>query len=157
MIFPIRHRFSGKVLHSVDVGDRHMPVAAPDLRGMNFMNANLCGAELCFANLENAIFLGADLREADLRNANLRNADMRYCDFTGADLRESNLENAEVYPSQVCKTSFWGARITPGSDVAELCRLSIVEARRHLDGFNGTPSRFHGIQVLAGAARENDE
>ena len=131
MIYGIR-TVGDSVIHEVDIGDRKIELCAPDLRCLDFTNANLRGANLSGANLEGAILLGADLTEACLRNANLRNVDARYCDFTKADLREANLENADVYPSQFLKTHLWGARITSGSDLADYYRTSQEEMYRRL-------------------------
>ena len=119
--------------HEVDIGDRRMGIMgsyeAPwmDFRGLDFTNANLRGAQLSHANFEGAILLGADLTEACLRNANLRNVDARYCNFTKCDLREAKLENIDVYPSQFFKTHFWGAQMTPGSDISECSRIAQQE------------------------------
>jgi hypothetical protein len=129
--FHIREWRSDKILATVEI-PKETPLYAPDLRGVDLTNAWLRGADLSGANLEGAILLGADLTEACLRNANLRNADARYCDFTRADLREANLENIDVYPSQFFKTHFWGAQMTPGSDVADHYRSSREETNRRL-------------------------
>jgi Pentapeptide repeats (8 copies) len=133
MIFSIRSIW-GEVVHQVEVGDRKMQIlgsiSAPhwiDLRNLDFTNANLRGADLQGANLEGAILLGADLTEACLHKANLKNVDARYCDFTRADLRQANLENIDVYPSQFLKTHFWGAQMTPGSDISECSRIAQQE------------------------------
>ncbi len=133
MIFPIRSIW-GATIHQVEVCDRKMQILgsikAPhwiDLHGLDFTNANLRGADLSNANLEGAILLGADLTEACLRNANLRNVDARYCNFTKCDLREAKLENIDVYPSQFFKTHFWGAQMTPGSDISECSRIAQQE------------------------------
>jgi uncharacterized protein YjbI with pentapeptide repeats len=153
------HQFSGKVLHTVDVGDRHIDLFAPDHRGADLTNAWLRGADLSGANLESAILLRADLTESCPRNANLRNLDARYCDFTRADLREAILENVDVYPSQVFKTHFCGARMTSGSDVEQYAQIAQEEnwnragikpgsvAYRKLRGINGRTRRFAGFST----------
>jgi Pentapeptide repeats (8 copies)/SprT-like family len=121
----------GEVIHEVEVGDRKIAYP-PDLHGLDFTNANLRWADLQGVNLEGAILLGANLAESNLQRANLKNVDARYCDFTKADLREANLENIDVYPSQFFKTHFWGAQMTPGSDIADCYRISREETNRRL-------------------------
>jgi hypothetical protein len=116
----------GKVIHEVEVGDRKIAYP-PDLRGLDFTNANLCGAQLSDANFEGAILLGADFTEACLHKANLKNADARYCDFTKANLRETNLENAQMYPSETIGAKFYGAKFLPDSDAAYYARIAHEE------------------------------
>jgi hypothetical protein len=159
MIYKIRtFNILGPATHEVDIGDRRMGIMgsydAPwmDFRGLDFTNANLRGAQLSDANFEGAILLGADFTEACLRNANLRNVDARYCNFTKCDLREAKLENIDVYPSQFFKTHFWGAQMTPGSDISECSRIAQQEnckrmgirpgsvAYRMLERINNWPS-----------------
>jgi len=134
VIFSIR-ALGGKVIHEVEVGDRKI-VFPPDLRGVNLTNACLRGAVLPDANLEGAILIGADLSEANLRKANLKDADLRYTNLKGTDLREANLRDVDIYPSQIWKTDFWGARITPGSELENLLRQSLIEWR-HFDFITG--------------------
>jgi uncharacterized protein YjbI with pentapeptide repeats len=116
-VFAIRHRFTGKILHSVEIGDRHVELYAPDLRGLDLVNLILNGADLACANLARANLRGTKLREADLCRANLQNADASYCDFTSADLREANLDGTIMFPSEILDAKFYGAIITPQTDV----------------------------------------
>ena len=131
--YSIRDRFSDKVLHIIDIGDRRIELHAPDLRGVNLMNLDLRGAQLSWANLEGAILLGSNLREADLSHANLRGADLRYTDLTQTDLTDANLEGVDTYPCNVSKrTKFQGARIDMASEL-EMARKEIAEVNRWKD------------------------
>ena len=78
MKYPIRHQFSGRVLHLVEVGDREIELYAPDLRGVSLENAQLNGADLRYANLSGVCLRGARLREAMLEYADLSGADLTY-------------------------------------------------------------------------------
>jgi len=122
MKFPIRHQFSGQVLHLVEVGDRKIEFYAPDLRGCDLGNLDLSYADLSNANLEGSNLVGAKLRGANLRNANLRNVNASYCDFHSADLRETNLCGTLLYPTETIGAKFYGVKFAPDSEAAEYSR-----------------------------------
>ncbi|HEU0046856.1 MAG TPA: pentapeptide repeat-containing protein [Nitrososphaera sp.] len=127
--YSIRHRFSDKVLHVVQTGDRKVELCAPDLSGLDLSNLILNDANLCAANLEGANLRGAKLAGADLQRANMRGCDIRYSDLSGADLREADLTGAEVYPANVNKkTNLSGVRTDPDFELATLSQ-AIVTAR----------------------------
>jgi hypothetical protein len=134
MIYRIQaqDRLGRMVKHEVEVGDRHIDLFAPDLRGADLTNACLRGANLSGANLEGAILLGADLTEACLQRANLKGADLRYCCFMKADLRESNLEGAQMYPAETLEAKFYGAKFSTNDDAAEYARIALEEMCRRM-------------------------
>jgi hypothetical protein len=111
MRFEIKHRWTGKILFTAEVGSLKLAVedavkAGADLRGADLRGAdlrdvdlrcaNLRGADLRCANLGGADLRGADLRDVDLRGANLRCANLRGADLRGANLRGANLESADL-------------------------------------------------------------
>jgi uncharacterized protein YjbI with pentapeptide repeats len=124
----IRHWLTGKVLWTVDV-DRKVPLFPADLRGANLTNLDLRGAALQGANLEGAVLIGTNFEGADLQLAKLKGADLRYANLANADLRGADLTDADCYPVNVSKTKLWGAKITPGSDVESLSKLSALQYR----------------------------
>jgi uncharacterized protein YjbI with pentapeptide repeats len=130
--FHIRHQFSGKVLHTVDAGDRPIELYAPDLRGVSLENANLVGADLRHANLAGVCLRGARLREADLSYANLGGADLSYSDLRGARLENANLMGTLLYPAETIGAKFYGAKFASGSDAAEYARLAQIEMCRRM-------------------------
>jgi len=131
-IYSIRHRFSGKVLHVVQTGDRKVNLCAPDLSGLDLSNLILNEADLEWANLSNVNLLGTKLKGASLFHANLTGADMRYCDVSGTDFREAILENVDDYPLNADKhTKLSGARISRHSELATLSReITAAKLRR---------------------------
>ena len=74
--YSIRQRFSGKVLHVVQTGDRKVELCAPDLSGLDLSNLILNDADLCAANLEGANLRGAKLAGADLQRQAARVGDV---------------------------------------------------------------------------------
>ncbi len=62
-----------------------------DLRRVNLTGAHLREANLLRANLRDAVLRKADLREANLREANLRGADLLRANLREADLKEADL------------------------------------------------------------------
>ncbi len=138
--YSIRHRFSDKVLHVVQLGDRKVELSAPDLSGLDLSNLILNDANLCAANLEGSNLRGTKLAGADLQRANMRGCDIRYSDLSGADLREADLTGAEVYPANVNKkTKFWDAvGIDSGSELATMYQaITTAKLRR-----SGKPDEF---------------
>ena len=116
-VYSIRDRFSGQILHTIEVGKRKIELYAPDLRGVDLSNLILNGADLAWANLAGVNLRGTKLREANLFHANLQNADASYCDFRSANLREANLDGTILYPSEMLDAKLFGATITPQTDV----------------------------------------
>jgi uncharacterized protein YjbI with pentapeptide repeats len=151
MIYRIQaqDRLGRTVTHEVEVGDRHIDLFAPDLRGVDLTNAWLCGADLSGANLEGAVLLGADLTEACLQRANLKNADLRYCCFMKADLRETNLEGAQMYPAETIEAKFYGAEFSANDDAAEYARIAQEEMCRRM-GINPGSVAYRKLQRING-------
>lgn len=129
----IRERYSDTILHSIDVGSRHVELYPIDLRELDLSNLNLNGAELSWANLEGVNLRGAKLKDANLFHANLRNATIDYADLSKADLREANLDGAVMWPSETIGAKFFDAIITVGSEVEKLARMAVQDQtrRRH--------------------------
>ncbi len=102
----IKHRFTGKVLFSVEADFLKLAVEAAvsadadlegaDLRGAYLRGADLEGAYLRGADLEGAYLRGADLSGADLSGADLSGADLSGADLSGADLRGAYLRDADL-------------------------------------------------------------
>jgi uncharacterized protein YjbI with pentapeptide repeats len=72
-----------------------------DLRGKQWMHADLSGMSLFGANLDGANLFGARLHRTDFQKASLRGADLAFsyvegANFRGADLRECSLYRAEI-------------------------------------------------------------
>jgi hypothetical protein len=130
----IRELYTGKILHSIDVGDRRVDPFPLDLANMDLSNLVLNRADLEWANLTNANLRGTKLKEATLFHADLTGADMRYCDVSKADLREAILENVDGYPLNADKhTKFWDAKIDSNSELSTLS-ASIMTARLRRSG-----------------------
>jgi uncharacterized protein YjbI with pentapeptide repeats len=138
--YSIRHRFSDKVLHIVETGDRKVELCAPDLSGLDLSNLILNDANLCAANLEAANLRGTKLVGADLARTNLKNADLRYSDLSGADLREADLTGSETYPcGHNRKTNFWDAKgIDSNSELSALSAAIMTAKLRR----SGEPDEF---------------
>jgi hypothetical protein len=125
----IRELYIGKILHSIDVGDRRVDPFPLDLRNRDLSNLLLNGADLQWANFEGSNLRGTKFKGADLSHANLRNADIRYCDLSEADLREADLTGAEIYPCGYNKrTKLWATKIDPDSELSTMSQ-AIVTAR----------------------------
>jgi uncharacterized protein YjbI with pentapeptide repeats len=123
----IRELYTGKILHSIDVGDRRADPFPLVLANMDLSNLVLNRADLQWANLTNANLLGTKLKGASLFHANLTGADIRYCDISGSDLREAILENVADYPVNADRhTNFFEARIDPGSELATMSKAVLM-------------------------------
>jgi hypothetical protein len=124
MKYPIRHQFSGRVLHLIEVGDREIELCTPDLRGISLENAQLEGADLRNANLSGVCLRGARLRDADLSYADLSGADLSYSDLRGAHLENANLFGTVLYPAETIGAKFYGAKFALDSDAADYVRIA---------------------------------
>ncbi len=78
-----------------------------DLRGQDFISAEMNYIDLGCANLEGAILAGAELFRADLRRADLAGADLRR-----ADLRSGNLSGAVLRDADLRQAIFTNANLT---------------------------------------------
>ena len=83
-----------------------------NLRGANFIRADLRGANLCKANLCKADLFWADLRGANLCEADLFGADLRGADFYGADLRGADLRGANLSGADLGEANLYGAKLS---------------------------------------------
>ena len=104
MKFEIKHRHTGSVLFSVEVGSLKLAVEAAIKAGANLSGANLSGANLSGANLS-----GADLSRAYLSGADLSRANLSGANLSGANLSGAYLSGA--YPSGAIGLNKW--RCTP--------------------------------------------
>ena len=126
----IRELYSGAILHSIQVEGRSADPFPLDLHDLDLSNLCLNGADLQWANLQGTSLRGTKLKEACLFRANLKDALVDYADLNKADLREANLEGTILWPSETLGTKFTGAKITPGSEVEHLARITVEEKRR---------------------------
>ena len=119
----IKHRYTGAVLFSADVGNMRLCVEAAltaraDIRYADLTSADLTSADLGYAdlgaaNLRSANLTYANLRSANLTYANLTSADLRSADLASADLRSANLTSADLRSADLTsadRTSAIGAR-----------------------------------------------
>src|SRR5689334_23082728 len=106
MKYEIKHRFTGKVLFSLETDSLKLCVegavkskanlGGAYLRDANLGDANLVGANLRGAYLVDANLRGANLVDANLRGANLRGANIVGAIFGGAYLVDANLDGANL-------------------------------------------------------------
>jgi PAS domain S-box-containing protein len=87
------------LLEQYKTGQRNF--AGLNLRGANFIEADLqhgdfSGAALNGSNCNHANFQYAKLRGADLRGSNLQDADLQWADLSGADLRGADLRGTNL-------------------------------------------------------------
>ena len=96
-----------------------------DLRGKQWMHADLSGMSLFGANLEGANLFGARLHRTDFQKASLRGAELAFsyaagASFRGADLRECSLYRAEIGLSrQHSSADFTDALVNEATDIPE--------------------------------------
>jgi uncharacterized protein YjbI with pentapeptide repeats len=96
-----------------------------DLRGKQWMHADLSGMSLFGANLEGANLFGARLYRTDFQKASLRGAELAFsyaagANFRGADLRGCSLYRAEIGLSrQHSSADFTDALANEGTDIPE--------------------------------------
>jgi uncharacterized protein YjbI with pentapeptide repeats len=96
-----------------------------DLRGKQWMHADLSGMSLFGANLEGANLFGARLFRTDFQKASLRGAELAFsyaagANFRGADLRECSLYRAEIGLSRRHSSAdFTDALVNEATDIPE--------------------------------------
>src|SRR4029077_9370534 len=83
----------------------HQQLAAQNLRGVRFVEADLYGCDLKKADLREADLEGANLNEALLKGADLRGANLRRVNLKGVDLRGVRLD----VPQAVVLAQCYGA------------------------------------------------
>ena len=82
-----------------------------DLSEANLQGADLSGANLTLANLKNADLSEAKLIGADLTGADLRNAILEDTDLSGADLSQANLTRTTLHRAKLNGADFTGATL----------------------------------------------
>ena len=90
----IKHRYSGKVIATVECEDGWDALSDSARLGEAVLKALKSGSNLCGANLGGAYLVGADLGGAYLVGADLGGADLRGAYLGGADLRGADLRGA---------------------------------------------------------------
>ena len=102
-----------------------------DLRGKQWMHAELSGMSLFGANLGGANLFGARLFRTDFQKASLRGAELAFsyaagANFRGADLRGCSLYRAEIglRRSRHAFADFTDTLVNEASDIPELKRLA---------------------------------
>ena len=88
-----------------------------DLRQRQWQHANLSGLSLAGANCEVIQLFGARLVKSSFTRCNLRNAELSFSDATSANFRDANLDRCLLYHAETRHASFYGAVITPSSDI----------------------------------------
>jgi hypothetical protein len=128
-LFEIKHRFSGLVIFSIEVGSLRLAVEAAVKRDANLYGANLRGADLYGADLRDANLYGANLYGADLYGANLYGADLRGADLYGANLYGADLYGANLYGAKNAALAQAQTAIVPESGTFEgwkQCRNAVL-------------------------------
>ena len=97
MKIEIKHKFTNKILFSLECDSTKQAVEKAIKN-----KKNLRGAYLRGAYLRGAYLRGADLRGAYLRDAYLSGADLRGADLCGADLRDAYLSGAYLRGADLC-------------------------------------------------------
>jgi uncharacterized protein YjbI with pentapeptide repeats len=96
-----------------------------DLRGKQWMHADLSGMSLFGANLDGANLFGARLYRTGFQKASLRGAELAFsyaagANFRGADLRECSLYRAEIgLGRQHPSADFTDALVDEATDIPE--------------------------------------
>ncbi len=113
MLIEIKHRNTGKVLHSYDCENNTTKITLLDevkkgknlsysdlsyssLRGSNLSDSDLRGSNLSDSDLRGSDLSYSNLSDSDLSGSNLRYSDLRGSDLRGSDLRGSNLPKTDV-------------------------------------------------------------
>jgi uncharacterized protein YjbI with pentapeptide repeats len=98
-----------------------------DLRGRQWMHADLSKVYLCGANCEGINLFGARLEQTDFSHATLKNAELSFSYAAGANFRNADLRGCALYMAQVgwprdrqhAAAEFDGALLDESSDVPE--------------------------------------
>ena len=96
MLLEIKHRYSGSVLFSIEIGSLKMAVEAAIQSKINLQDANLQGAKLQGAKLQGAWLQDAWLQDAKLQGANLQDANLQDANLQDANLQGAKLQGAKL-------------------------------------------------------------
>jgi uncharacterized protein YjbI with pentapeptide repeats len=88
-----------------------------DLRGKQWMHADLSGMSLFGTNLEGANLFGARLVRTSFYRANLRGAEISFADASSADFRRADLTDATMYRTETWHAKFDDALLSEHSDI----------------------------------------
>ena len=100
-----------------------------DLRGANFLLADLTEASLGHSDLEAAYFFSANLVKADLIKARLRHADLSMASLYGARLAYADLSGANLYALNLTQADLSFATLNGASlQAADLSGAVLVES-----------------------------
>ena len=124
------------------------PEIIPDLRGVNFDEANLAGAAFEEARLEGASFQKAFLDNVDFKMAILTEAKLYRASLTKADLSGATLKNADLSFAYLYKADLSGCDLTEANlDAVDLSWVSLVRANLRKANITGA--------TLYGTARDD--
>jgi hypothetical protein len=97
-------------LRKVDLRGLQLPPKA-ELRGIDFLGANLQRAVLREANLQQAKLWKANLQQAVLGKANLQQADLGEANLQQAVLESANLQQAVFWSANLQQAKLWSANL----------------------------------------------
>jgi uncharacterized protein YjbI with pentapeptide repeats len=96
-----------------------------DLRGKQWMHADLSGMSLFGADLEGANLIGARLYRTDFQKASLRGAELAFSYAAGASFRGSDLHGCSLYRAEIglsrrhSSADFTNALVNEATDIPE--------------------------------------
>jgi uncharacterized protein YjbI with pentapeptide repeats len=97
-----------------------------DLRGKQWMHADLSGMSLFGANLDGANLFGARLHRTDFQKASLRGAELAFSYAAGASFRGSDMRGCSLYRAEIglgrrhSSADFTDALVNEASDIPEM-------------------------------------
>jgi hypothetical protein len=117
MKFEIKHRYSGKVIFSLETDSMRLCVEAAVKSGANLSGAYLWGADLSGANLSRANLSWADLSGANLSRADLSGADLSGAYLSGAYLSRAYLSRADLSGADLSGADLSGAYLSGANGI----------------------------------------
>ena len=97
-----------------------------DLRGKQWMHADLSGMSLFGANLEGANLFGARLFRTDFQKASLRGAELAFSYAAGASFRRCDMRGCSLYRAEIglsrrhSSADFTNALVNEASGIPEI-------------------------------------